>query len=155
MTRSALGQTEVVVSRVGLGGFELGPGEGEEPDVGSAIGVLQASIDAGVKWVDTSENYLGTRNETLVGAALAQVDPEFRVATKVAPRAAITGGGSGFGRSQVHAACRASLRRLGREVIDVYFLHWPDDTGVPLEETWGDGGARRGGPGPGDRHVEL
>ena len=34
-------------------------------------------------------------------------------------------------------ACRQSLRRLGREHIDVYFLHWPDDTGVPLEETWG------------------
>jgi aryl-alcohol dehydrogenase-like predicted oxidoreductase len=137
VTLSALGKTEVLVSRVGLGGFELGPDEGEEPDVGRAVRVLQASIDAGVTWVDTSENYLGTRNEALIGAALAQVGPELLVATKVAPGAAITGGGSGFGRSQVHAACRASLRRLGREVIDVYFLHWPDDTGVPLEETWG------------------
>jgi aryl-alcohol dehydrogenase-like predicted oxidoreductase len=54
VTLSALGETEVLVSRVGLGGFELGPDEGEEPDVGIAVGVLQASIDAGVNWVDTT-----------------------------------------------------------------------------------------------------
>ena len=49
----------------------------------------------------------------------------------------MTGGGTGFQREQVHEACRDSLRRLGREQIDLYFLHWPDRTGVPLEETWG------------------
>ena len=37
----------------------------------------------------------------------------------------------------MHAACHASLERLGRDHLDLYFLHWPDDTGVPLEETWG------------------
>ena len=53
-------------------------------------------------------------------------------------------------------ACRQSLRRLGREHIDVYFLHWPDDTGVPLEETWGAmARTRRRGAGAGDRHVQL
>jgi aryl-alcohol dehydrogenase-like predicted oxidoreductase len=49
----------------------------------------------------------------------------------------VTGGGSGFRSEQVHAACRASLQRLGRDHLDVYFLHWPDETGVPLEDTWG------------------
>jgi len=34
-------------------------------------------------------------------------------------------------------ACRDSLTRLGRDRIDIYFLHWPDEGGVPLEETWG------------------
>jgi aryl-alcohol dehydrogenase-like predicted oxidoreductase len=37
----------------------------------------------------------------------------------------------------VLAACRTSLERLGRDVIDLYDLHYPDETGVPLEETWG------------------
>jgi aryl-alcohol dehydrogenase-like predicted oxidoreductase len=73
----------------------------------------------------------------LIGDALARIRGEFLVATKAAPSAAITGGGSGFRPDQIHAACRASLRRLGREQIDIYFLHWPDETGVPLEETWG------------------
>jgi aryl-alcohol dehydrogenase-like predicted oxidoreductase len=37
----------------------------------------------------------------------------------------------------VRRACEGSLTRLGVEVIDVYLLHWPDETGVPLEDTWG------------------
>jgi len=37
----------------------------------------------------------------------------------------------------VVSACDASLRRLGIERIDLYQLHWPDETGVPVEDTWG------------------
>ena len=37
----------------------------------------------------------------------------------------------------MRAACDASLARLGIDAIDVYQLHWPDETGVPVEETWG------------------
>jgi aryl-alcohol dehydrogenase-like predicted oxidoreductase len=108
------------------------------PDVPNAVRVIGAAIDGGVNWLDTSENYLETHNEELIGAALAQLDADgFLVGSKVAPGAAVTGGGSGFRREQVHAACRASLERLGRDHLDVYFLHWPDDTGVPLDETWG------------------
>jgi aryl-alcohol dehydrogenase-like predicted oxidoreductase len=137
MERRELGSSGLAVSRIGLGGFELGPEGGEEPDVDRAVAVLETSLDAGINWLDTSENYLETRNEALIGAALARVGDDMLVATKVAPGAAITGGGSGFRRDQVHEACRGSLRRLGRGHIDVYFLHWPDETGVPLEETWG------------------
>lgn len=125
------------VSAVGLGGFELGPSEGEEPDVDRATRVIETALESGVNWLDTSENYLHTRNESLIGAALGRARGEILVATKVAPRAALTGGGSGFRHDQIHSACRDSLRRLGREQIDIYFLHLPDDTGVPLEETWG------------------
>src|SRR5207244_671993 len=71
------------------------------------------------------------------GGALDRIDADFLIATKVAPGAGVTGGGTGFQRAQVRQACRNSLRRLGREQIDLYFLHWPDRTGVPLEETWG------------------
>ncbi|MDQ1616267.1 MAG: hypothetical protein QOJ60_2206 [Actinomycetota bacterium] len=137
MDSKPLGASGVSVSAIGLGGFELGPDEGEEPDVGQAAAVLEAARSSGISWVDTSENYLGTRNESLIGTGLAQLPGDFMVATKAAPSAAITGGGTGFRRDQIHAACRESLRRLGRDHIDVYFLHWPDETGVPLEETWG------------------
>jgi myo-inositol catabolism protein IolS len=132
-----IGRSGLSVSRVGLGGYELGPEPGEEPDVERAARVIEISLEAGVNWVDTSENYLETRNESVIGGALGRIGSDFLVASKVAPRAGVTGGGTGFRREQVHAACRGSLRRLGRKHIDVYFLHWPDDTGVPLEETWG------------------
>jgi aryl-alcohol dehydrogenase-like predicted oxidoreductase len=137
MKTSPIGRGGVSVSSVGLGGFELGPYSGEEPDVSRAAAVIDAALESGVNWLDTSENYLDTHNETLIGAALAQSRDEVVVASKVAPSGGGSGGGSGFRRDQVHAACRASLRRLGREQIDIYFLHWPDKTGVPLEETWG------------------
>ncbi len=133
----AIGGSGVSVSAVGLGGFELGPEPGEAADVDRAVKVIAAGLDSGINWLDTSENYLETRNEALIGPALARVGGDFLVATKAAPGAAVTGGGSGFRHDQIHAACRASLLRLGREQIDIYFLHWPDDTGVPLEETWG------------------
>ncbi|MGH9267514.1 MAG: aldo/keto reductase, partial [Acidimicrobiales bacterium] len=57
--------------------------------------------------------------------------PDVLVFTKLAPRPA----GSGFDARGVRAGAEASLRRLGREVIDVYQLHWPDGS-VPVEETW-------------------
>ena len=115
----------------------MGPEDGGEPDVDRAVAVIQTALEAGIDWLDTSENYLDTRNESLIGAALRRTSGEFLVATKAAPSAAVTGGGTGFRRSEIHSACRASLRRLGRDEIDIYLLHWPDDTGVPPEETWG------------------
>src|SRR5438874_1204234 len=121
----------VLISTIGLGGLEFGPLEGEEPDVERAVGVVRACLEAGINWLDTSENYLRTRNEDLIGEALKRIPEDFLVATRVAPGEGITGGGSGFGHGQVNAACLESLRRLRREVIDVYYLHWPDHTGIP------------------------
>ena len=137
MRRKPVGSSGVDVSCIGLGGYELGPEPDEIPDVARAVQVIRTAIDGGINWLDTSENYLATHNEEVIGAALAEVgNGDFLVASKVAPGAGTTGGGSGFRREQVHAACRGSLERLGRDRIDIYFLHWPDDTGVPLEETW-------------------
>ena len=137
MDRREVGSSGVAISRIGLGGYELGPEPDEEPDVARAVQVIETAIENGINWLDTSENYLDTHNEEVIGAALAQIDDEFLVASKVAPRPGVTGGGSGFRRDQVLSACRGSLQRLGRDHLDVYFLHWPDETGVPLEETWG------------------
>jgi aryl-alcohol dehydrogenase-like predicted oxidoreductase len=127
----ALGRSGVAVSYIGLGGFELGPEEGEPPDLPRAERVIAAARDAGINWIDTAERYHDTLNEALIGAALG--DAEILVASKVAPKP----NGSGFRPDEVRAACIESLRRLGREHIDLYFLHWPDATGVPLDETWG------------------
>jgi aryl-alcohol dehydrogenase-like predicted oxidoreductase len=137
MQRRFLGSSGVEISRVGLGGYELGPEPDEEPDVERATHVIDTAIKCGVNWIDTSENYLATQNEEAIGAALQGASGDFLIASKVAPGAGVTGGGSGFRRDQVLKACQASLKRLRRDRLDVYFLHWPDRTGVPLEETWG------------------
>ena len=131
MKTSPVGRSGVSVTSVGLGVFELGPESGEEPDPVRAQKVVAAALEAGVNWFDTSERYHDTRNETLIGGVRAA--DEMLVSTKVAP----TPNGTGFRSPEVRAACVASLERLRREAIDIYFLHWPDETDVPLDETWG------------------
>jgi aryl-alcohol dehydrogenase-like predicted oxidoreductase len=130
MRTAVVGASGLSVSEVGLGGYELGPEEEEQPDVERARRVVSTALDAGVNWIDTSERYHELRNEALIGEALGT---EMLVATKVAPKPR----GSGFRPAEVRAACLASMKRLKRDRIDIYFLHWPDDTGIALEETWG------------------
>jgi myo-inositol catabolism protein IolS len=137
MRREQVGCSDVAISRIGLGGYELGPEPDEQPDIPRARHVVSSAIESGVNWLDTSENYLATRNEDVIGEALGQVRDEFLIASKVAPGSGVTGGGSGFRREQIFRACRESLKRLRRDCLDIYFLHWPDSTGVPLDETWG------------------
>jgi aryl-alcohol dehydrogenase-like predicted oxidoreductase len=132
-----VGASGVQISIIGIGGYELGPEPGEQPDVDNAAAVIEAAYDSGVTWLDTSENYLATANESLIGDALRGLGHAFGVCSKVCPHAALTGGASGFRPEQVHAACRDSLRRLGRDHLDIYLLHFPDESGVPLSDTWG------------------
>ncbi len=129
-TTGPIGGDGLELSVIGLGGFELG----DEPGTSQADAVLEASLDAGIDWVDTSEAYSDRANERVVGAAIASTGARgrMRIATKVAP----TPDGTGFRADQIRAACLGSLERLGVDRIDLYFLHFPDETGIPLEETW-------------------
>jgi aryl-alcohol dehydrogenase-like predicted oxidoreductase len=132
-----MGSSDVALSVVGLGGAWLGHEPEDQAQVARALEVVRAAADAGMNWVDTSENYYDTANEAAIGAILRALPDSFLVCTKLAPGAAGSGGGSGFRPEQVHRGCHDSLRRLGRAHLDVYLLHWPDESGVPLEETWG------------------
>ena len=134
MDSRKLGDSGVEVSAVGFGGWELKGGDTSagEPSVEQARVVIEAAMAEGIDWLDTAEAYHGNRNERLIGQALRGIRDQISIATKVAPD------GSGFRPEQVHAACRASLDRLGTDRVEIYFLHWPDeDGGVPLDETWG------------------
>jgi aryl-alcohol dehydrogenase-like predicted oxidoreductase len=111
------------------GGADWGPNESED----AVIAAMHAALDAGIGWIDTAEVYGSGVSETLVGRAVAGRRDDLLIFTKVAPAPE----GSGFRPEQVRAACDASLGRLGTDHIDLYQLHWPDDTGVPLEDTWG------------------
>jgi len=123
MRRQVLGATSVELSAIGLGGVWL-----RADDAASAGGVLAASFEAGVNWVDTAEGYGDGENEAALGPALRSL-PEMRIASKVSPwRTSLL-------RDDVHRACRETLKRLQRDVLDVYFVHAPADE-VPLEETW-------------------
>jgi aryl-alcohol dehydrogenase-like predicted oxidoreductase len=136
MEQRPVGAGEIALSVVGLGGAWLGHDVNNESDILNARECLRASEDAGVNWVDTSENYFDTGNEQVIGAALDGSDT-LMICSKIAPGALMSGGGSGFRPEQVRRGCEMSLQRLRRQSLDVYLLHWPDDTGVPLADTWG------------------
>jgi aryl-alcohol dehydrogenase-like predicted oxidoreductase len=133
MRTRKLGASGPGLSVVGFGAWEAGgddwgPNHSEE----TVIDTIRAGLDAGMTWIDTAEVYGNGVSETLVGRAIAGRDG-VTVATKVAPSPQ----GSGFRPEQVERACEGSLRRLGIGTIDLYQLHWPDGTGVPIEDTWG------------------
>ena len=118
----------VRLSAVGLGGYELE----DDPGWQGARDVLAAAIEAGIDWIDTSEAYFDRGNERTIGAALRDVGGRMQISTKVAPAPK----GTGFQPDQIREACEASLERLGIDRLDMYLLHWPDTTGVRLEDTW-------------------
>jgi len=124
-----VGSTGIRLSPIGLGGVVLGADSGEVPAARAAI---EAALDSGVNWLDTAEAYSDTANETVIGQAMRGLSTQPVVSSKADPH------GDNFRRGPLHAACRASLERLGVDHLDLYFLHWPDDPdGVPLDETWG------------------
>lgn len=131
MRTRKLGSNGPEISVVGYGAWEAGGmAWGPNPPDQETLAAMGAAFDAGITWVDTAEVYGGGRSEELVAKAVAGRD-DVLVFTKVAPRPA----GSGFDAQGVRAAAEASLRRLGRDVIDVYQLHWPHPE-IAVEETW-------------------
>ena len=119
---------------IGLGAWEAGGDAwGANPADDHVVRAFHAAFDAGITWVDTAEVYGSGESERLVGKALAGRRDDVVVASKVAPSPE----GTGFRPEDIRAACDASLGRLGIDAIDVYQLHWPDDSGVPVEDTWG------------------
>jgi aryl-alcohol dehydrogenase-like predicted oxidoreductase len=136
MDYRSLGRSGLGVSAIGLGGVELGSGDAArgEPTLEQACAAVAAALDAGVNWLDTAEAYLDTGNESFIGKLLPRVrSDDFLLSTKLLPQP----DGTGFRTEEVRRGCRASLARLGRDRVDIYLLHAPDTTGVPLEETWG------------------
>lgn len=132
MRLATLGSEGPDISRVGYGAWEAGGmAWGENPPDERTIAAMRAGFDAGINWVDTAEVYGGGRSEELVGEAL-QGFPDVMVFTKVAPAPS----GSGFSPEGVRAGCHGSLKRLGRDRIDLFQLHWPSGD-VPIEDTWG------------------
>ena len=111
------------------GGEQWGPNESED----AVIDAMRAALDAGIDWIDTAEVYGQGTSERLVAKAIAGRRDDVTIATKVAPSSE----GSGLRPEQIRAACDGSLSRLGIDHIDLYQLHWPDETGIPVEDSWG------------------
>jgi len=137
MRTHQLGKSELEVSVLGLGCMGMSEFYGEAADSAS-IGVLHRALDLGMNFFDTADMYGPFRNEELLGRALADRRDEAVIATKFGVRRNAEGGMIGLDGSPeyVRQACEGSLRRLGVETIDLYYLHRVDPA-TPIEDTVG------------------
>lgn len=130
----------MILPRLGLGCMSLSHAYGIPPSPEEGLAVLRAALEEGVGMLDTATLYGGGRNEELVGRALAALGSARRDEVVLASKggmALVDGVKTIDGRPEtLRAQVDASLRRLGVEHIDLYYLHrW--DRGVPIGESVG------------------
>jgi pyridoxine 4-dehydrogenase len=130
---------DLVVGRIGYGAMQLtGPKVwGDYPDHDQAIGLLREVVAQGVTFIDTADVYGPHSNEELIREALHPYPDDLVIATK----GGFVRGGPEYtdmsavgNKAYLRQAAYLSLRRLGLDQIDLYYLHTPTMTDAPFEE---------------------
>ena len=130
-----LGKSGINSSAIGLGCMSFSGTYGPSDDT-AAIALIHDALDAGITMLDSSDAYGKGHNETLVGNAIKGRRGGVVLATKFGN---LMGAGGKFADNRpefVIASCEASLKRLGVDVIDLYYAHRIDPA-VPIEDTVG------------------
>ncbi|MCU0555035.1 MAG: aldo/keto reductase [Syntrophales bacterium] len=137
MKTRQLGRNGPVVSAIGLGCMGMSEFYGPR-DEAESVATIHRALDAGLNFLDTADVYGPFTNEELVGRAIRGRRREVFLATKFGILRSADPAYRGIcGRPDyVRSACEASLKRLGVEVIDLYYQHRVDPE-VPIEETVG------------------
>lgn len=141
-----LGRTGLDVTTIGFGSWAAGGGGwafGWGPqDDDASVAAMRHAVERGVNWIDTAAVYGLGHSEEVVGRLLRELPRAERplVFTKCGlvwddadpaapPRRVLR-------PDSIRRECEASLRRLGVEAIDLYQFHWPDESGVAVEDSW-------------------
>ncbi len=136
MEKRSLGRTPIEISTIGLGLMSMSGVYGNADD-DESISVIHHALERGINHLDSADMYGWGHNEQLLGRALKGRRDQAVVATKFGQVKGADGKQGIDGRPQyVLQACDASLKRLGIEVIDLYYQHRVDPN-VPIEETVG------------------
>ena len=135
-----LGMSGLRVSRIGLGCMSYGrAATGLHQwtlDEDAAAAFFRQAIELGITFWDTANVYQGGTSEEFVGRAIQRYSrrEDIVLATKVSGKMHDGPGGSGLSRKAILEQLDDSLRRLGADYVDVYYVHRFDDQ-VPVEET--------------------
>lgn len=140
MQQRSLGTTGLSVSALGLGcmgmtyAYDVAANRSEQ----AALATLSRALELGVTFLDTAEVYGPFGNEELLGRALRGRRDSVVIATKFGFRIAADGSTVGLDSTPANVvrACEGSLKRLGTDVIDLYYQHRLDPD-VPIEDTVG------------------
>lgn len=136
MQMRTLGKTKpLAVPAIGLGCMGMTPIYGT-PDPASAVATIHRAADLGAGFLDTSDAYANGANEELVGRAIKGIRNKIILATKFGNVRLADGPGANGRPEYVIEACEKSLKRLGVDVIDLYYQHRVDPA-VPIEDTIG------------------
>jgi aryl-alcohol dehydrogenase-like predicted oxidoreductase len=146
--RRPLGTSGLEITTVGFGSWAVGGGEwafgwGAQDDDDS-IRAIRHAVSAGVSWIDTAAIYGLGHSEDVVGRAVAGIPAADRplIFTKCGlepdPADPFKPAVRNAAPAYIRLEAERSLRRLGVERIDLYQIHWPDETGVPVEDSWGE-----------------
>src|SRR6202167_2878191 len=142
MDYAALGNTGLLVSKLCFGTMTFGDGRGLFKAI-SAVGqagadeLVKTSIDGGVNFFDTADNYTEGESEKILGQSLKNLNiarKDVVIATKVYGRVGPGRNDVGASRGHIMDAVEASLRRLQTDHIDLYQIHG-NDAVTPIEET--------------------
>ena len=125
-----LGRSGLEVSVLCLGTMMFG----DRTDAAAANEVVAHAYDAGVNFIDTADVYSKGAAETITGAAIRGRRDRWILATKVGNVMTSAPHDGGSSRRWIFQACDGSLKRLGTDWIDIYYLH-RDDPGTPVAET--------------------
>ena len=138
MQPRALPHSPLALTPIGFGAWTISrTWWGDDHDDARAVRTIHAALDAGINWIDTAPLYGKGHGDALVAEALKS-RPDVIVATKTGVVWEGTASGhaeSRLDRATITADCEASLRRLGRDRIDLLQVHWPCQHQTPLGET--------------------
>ncbi|MBC7579556.1 MAG: aldo/keto reductase [Tardiphaga sp.] len=130
MDYRSLGRSGLKISPICLGSMMFG-GATDEPT--SAL-IIDKARDAGINFIDTADAYSGGGSEQVVGRAIARHRQHWILATKLANPMGTDPNRAGLSRRWVMQAAEESLKRLGTDYLDIYYLH-KEDHSTQLEET--------------------
>lgn len=125
-----LGRSGLKVSPICLGTMMFGG----PTDEATSKRIIDKALDAGINFIDTADAYSKGGSEEVVGRAISGNRNAFVLATKLANPMGSDPNRGGLSRRWVLQAADESLKRLGTDHIDVYYLH-KEDHATPLEET--------------------